>query len=132
VSVSAGHAAQRAAALRRAEAIADGWPLTTSYDLSSRLAAGGDRVTGWAIHQRCGQPGCGQSVLSASNDSGAYVWSIAGELRPSLLAHIMQCHRQAVDDFAERMKNAPQWCDVEREIHVAAGDGRCECRRWKI
>jgi hypothetical protein len=100
VSVSAEHAAQRAAALSRAQAVADGWPLTGTYDLSSRLAPGGSSVTGWAIHLRCGQPGCGQSVLSASNDSGAYIWSIGSQLRVSLLAHINQVHREAIDEAA--------------------------------
>lgn len=34
------------------------------------------------------------------------------------------------EDFAERMKHAPKQC--ADEIHVAAGDGRCVCRAWKI
>lgn len=97
-AVSAEHAAQRAQALRRSQEAADGWPLTTTYDLSSRLAPDGERVAGWAIHVRCALPGCGQSVLSASNDSGAYVWSIGDVLRVALLAHIKQCHREAIDE----------------------------------
>jgi hypothetical protein len=100
VTVSAEHAAHRTAALKRSESVADGWPLITTYGLSSRLAPDGDQRVGWAVHLRCGRPDCAQSVLSASNDSGAYVWSIGGELRVSLLAHINQCHREAIDETA--------------------------------
>ena len=100
MTVSADHAAHRAAALRASESVADGWPLTTTYDVGFRLAPDGSQRAGWAIHVRCGRPDCAQSVLSASNDSGAYVWSIGGELRASLVAHIKQCHREAIDETA--------------------------------
>ena len=96
--IAADHAALRAERLRAAESVADGWPLTTTYDLGSRAAPDGSQRAGWAIHVRCGRPDCAQSVLSASNDSGAFVWSIGGELRASLLAHIKQCHREAIND----------------------------------
>jgi hypothetical protein len=90
--------------------VAADWPLTTSYDLSSRLAPGdglaggvaapGQRRACWSIHVRCGRPGCAQSVLSASNDSGSYAWSVGGELLPAVRAHITQCHRAEAGAWA--------------------------------
>jgi hypothetical protein len=86
------------------------WPLTTSYDLGSRLApseaaAGSTAVPEqrracWSIHVRCGRPDCGQSVLCASNDSGSYVWCVEEDLLPQLRAHITQCHRAEADAWA--------------------------------
>lgn len=70
------------------------WPLMTAYDLGERLAPDGGRRACWSIHLRCGYPSCGQSVLSTSNDSGAYVWCVSAQLMPALRAHIMQVHRE--------------------------------------
>src|SRR6185437_12006609 len=72
------------------------WPLTATYEVGPRLTPRGEQQIGWQIHVRCQFEGvCGQSVLCASNDSGAYVWSAGNDLLYSLAAHIMQCHREA-------------------------------------
>jgi hypothetical protein len=76
----------------QAEALA--WPLTTSNNLGERLAPDGERKAGWQVHIRCGRPQCAQSILCTSNDSGAYAWSVGGELLTQLRAHIAQAHRE--------------------------------------
>jgi hypothetical protein len=74
-------------------AAAAGWPVYVSNDLGQRAAPDQTLKTGWQFHVRCGKPGCGQSVFCAGNDSGAYQWTIGGELSPGLIGHLMQCHR---------------------------------------
>lgn len=92
----------------RALEIARTWPLTTSYDVGYRLSPGGDRRGGWTIHIRCAHPGCQQSVLSTSNDSGSYVWSWRDHLAVGVLGHIMQCHREASGVDAAESLPEPQ------------------------
>lgn len=89
---------ERTEALRRAESLADSWPLITTYDVGPRMAPDGVTRAEWSIHVRCGRPDCGQSAFSASNASGSYVWSIGEMLRPCVAAHIMQCHREDADE----------------------------------